>query len=108
MNISAEILVYPGMEHKKSWMKLTVAAMASALLLSNCVTSYDSYGRPIQTADPAAVAAGAVILGVAAYAVGKNNRSHHKHYRRGHGHHGHHGYRSHGYYGRHGYSSCGY
>ncbi|MBT8043407.1 MAG: hypothetical protein KJO79_00530 [Verrucomicrobiae bacterium] len=67
------------MEYKKPWIKLTVSGIASALLLSNCVTSYDSYGRPIQTVDPAAVAVGAVALGAVAYAAGKDNRRHYRH-----------------------------
>ncbi len=75
------------MEHKKSWIKLTVAGMASALLLSNCTTTYDAYGRPVQSVDPVAVAAGAVILGAVAYSAGKDDRhrhrSHHRSYRRG-------------------------
>lgn len=96
MNKPGQKTVYLGMKHKKSWIKLTVAGLASALLFSNCVTSYDSYGRPIQTVDPAAVAVGAVALGAVAYAVGKNNRSHYRH----HGHYRHYGHRySHG--GRH-------
>lgn len=70
------------MEHKKSWIKLTVAGMASALLLANCTTTYDSYGRPVQSVDPVAVAAGAVILGAVAYSAGKDDRSNHRsHYR---------------------------
>ncbi|MCP5538187.1 MAG: hypothetical protein H7A51_18390 [Akkermansiaceae bacterium] len=85
------------MEHRKSWIKLTVAGIASALLFSNCVTSYDSYGRPIQTVDPGAVAVGALALGAVAYAAGHNNGHHHSgHYRRS----GHYG----GYYG--GYRGC--
>ena len=82
------------MKHKKSWIKLTVAGIASALLLSNCVTSYDAYGRPIQTVDPAAVAVGAVLLGTAAYAIGHNNSGHNGHHYRssGYRHHGHRGH----------------
>ncbi len=93
------------MEHKKSWIKLTVASIASALLLSNCVTSYDQYGRPIQTVDPGAAAVGALVIGAAAYAIGENNRSHRPsrgYYNSGHGR------RSSGYYGGGGYSGCRY
>ena len=83
-------------ERKKSWIKLTVASIASAMLLSNCVTSYDQYGRPIQTADPAAVAIGALALGAIAYSAGKSDGDYHggRHYRsRDYGHHGGHRYR---------------
>ena len=90
-------LVYIDMEHKNSWIKLTVAGIASALLFSNCVTSYDAHGRPIQTVDPAAVAVGAVLLGTAAYAIGHNNSGHNGHYYGSSGYHhgGHHGHRRH-------------
>mgnify|MGYP001814101091 CR=1 FL=1 len=90
------------MERKKhTSLKLTVAAIVAALGLSNCTTTYDAYGRPVETVDSGAVALGAVVLGAAAYAIGKNNGSSHKHYYghrgRGYGHHGHHGwYRRHG------------
>jgi len=88
------------MKHKKSWIKLTVAGIASALLLSNCVTSYDQYGRPIQTVDPGAAAVGALVVGAAAYAIGHNN-SH-----SGRGHYSGYGHRSRGHYGGHGYRGC--
>ena len=84
------------MERKKhTSLKLAVAGMVAASGLSNCTTTYDAYGRPVQSVDPGAAAIGAVALGVAAYAIGKNNGSSHKHY------HGHHGgyYKHHGYHG---------
>ncbi len=84
------------MERNHSWVKLTVAGIASALLLSNCVTTYDRYGRPVQTVDPAAAAIGAVAIGAVAYAAGKDDRHHHSSHHR-YGHHGH--YRGHGYRG---------
>ena len=76
------------MERKKNTsqhrsLKLAVAGIVIALGFSSCTTTYDAYGRPVQSVDPGAVAVGAVALGVAAYAIGKNNRSSHKHY---HGH----------------------
>lgn len=91
------------MEHKKYIsLKLAVAAIVSALGLANCTTTYDSYGRPVQSVDPGAAAIGAVALGAAAYAIGKNNRSsHRRHYTsRGgnYGHYGHRGYRRPGCY----------
>ena len=81
------------MQQKKSWLKFIVAGVTSALLLSNCVTSYDRQGRPIQTVDPAAAAIGAAAIGVIAYSAGKNNSSHH---------HGHYGYHR----SYHGYRGC--
>ena len=85
------------MKHNDSWIKLTMAGIASAVLLSNCVTSYDQYGRPIQTADPAAVAIGAVALGTIAYSAGKSDGRHQR---------GHYRSRNYGYRGGHGYRGC--
>ena len=87
-----------GMERKRlTSLKLAVAGIIAALGLASCTTTYDAYGRPVQSVDPGAAAIGAVALGVAAYAIGKNNRSSHKHYyghRGGHyGHYGHYGHR---------------
>jgi len=92
---------HKGMKHKLSSIKLAVGAIISALFLANCTTTYDSYGRPVQSVDPVAAAVGAVALGAVAYSVGKNNRhksyytpSHYRH--RGHSYHrGHHGHRRH-------------
>ncbi|MBT8038498.1 MAG: hypothetical protein KJO21_13255 [Verrucomicrobiae bacterium] len=72
------------MEQKTSWMKLTVAGMVSAFLLANCTTTYDGYGRPVQSVDPVAVAAGAVVLGAIAYSAGKDQRHDHRRYHRSH------------------------
>ncbi len=64
------------MERKKHRsLRLTVMAIVAALGLSNCSTTYDAYGRPVETVDSGAVVLGAVVLGLAAYAIGKNNRS---------------------------------
>ncbi|MBK1832062.1 hypothetical protein JIN77_15100 [Verrucomicrobiaceae bacterium R5-34] len=75
------------MIHQLSSVKLAVGAMISALFLANCTTTYDSYGRPVQSVDPVAATVGAVAIGAIAYSAGKNNSSHHGHhghYRRGH------------------------
>jgi len=48
------------------------------------MTTYDAYGRPVQSVDPAAATAGVVAAGVLGYAVAnKNNDRHHHHYDRG-------------------------
>lgn len=73
-------------------------ALLVAVGLSSCTTTYDAYGRPVETIDPAAAALGAVAIGVAGYAIGQNNSHdyhHHGHHRPPHrphhgGHHGHH------------------
>ena len=89
------------MKQQLSAIKLAAGAVIAALFLANCTTTYDSYGRPVQSVDPVAATVGAVALGAVAYSVGKNNRS--KNYHRGHyshrghghyrGHRGHRGYR---------------
>ena len=92
------------MERKKHIaLKLVVTGIAVALGLANCTTTYDAYGRPVQTVEPGAAAIGAIALGAAAYAIGKDNGTKHRHYygNRGYnyGYHGHHrGYRRHGCY----------
>ena len=64
---------------------LTAAAVLVALSGSSCMTTYDAYGRPVQTVDPGAAAAIAVGAAAVGYAVGHNNRPN---------------YYYHGYYGR--------
>lgn len=51
--------------------------------LSSCTTTYDSYGRPVQTVDPGTAAAGAAVAGVAGYAIGRNSDNDKKYYRGG-------------------------
>jgi hypothetical protein len=53
---------------------LTKAAALLALLpLASCMTTYDAYGRPVQTVDPGAAAAGVLAAGAIGYAIGQNN-----------------------------------
>lgn len=46
----------------------------------SCMTTYDAYGRPVQSVDPAAAAAGIAAAGVIGYAIGQNNDHHHHHH----------------------------
>lgn len=68
-----------------------------ALGFTSCSTSYDAYGRPVESIDPATAVVGALVIGAAAYAIGNNKerKRHHKHHGCHHGgyHHGgyHHG-----------------
>lgn len=82
---------------------LTRLSLALALIVGvgssmSCMTTYDAYGRPVQSVDPAAAVAGAAAAGILGYAIANNNDDHH-HY---------HGYRRGGYYGRGGYYRRGY
>lgn len=61
--------------------------LVGALLLSSvsCMNTYDAYGNPRQTVDPAVATAGVAAAGLIGYAAGKNNRStrnHHHHHHR--------------------------
>jgi hypothetical protein len=60
----------------------------------SCMTTYDAYGRPVQSVDPAAAVAGAAAAGILGYAIANNNNDHYHH----HHHHGY--YRGGGYYRR--------
>jgi hypothetical protein len=80
---------------------IKAAVLLAVLPLASCMTTYDAYGRPVQTVDPAAAAAGAVAAGVVGYAIGQNNEPryyygrgyygghYHRHYHRHHHHRGH-------------------
>lgn len=48
-----------------------------------CMTTYDSYGRPVQSVDPGLAMAGVAAAGVLGYAAGNNNHNNHGHYRHG-------------------------
>jgi hypothetical protein len=75
-----------------------IAVTALAGFGTSCMTTYDAYGRPVQSVDPAAAVAGAAAAGILGYAIANNNDDHH-----------HHGYYHHGYYrGGGGYYRRGY
>jgi hypothetical protein len=54
----------------------------------SCTTTYDAYGRPVQTVDPGVAVAGAAAAGVVGYSIARdqNRDRYHHHYR--HSHHG--------------------
>jgi hypothetical protein len=76
---------------------LTLASAAVSLGGVSCMTTYDAYGRPVQSVDPGAAAVGIAAAGVLGYALANDN-NHHHHY---HGHY--HG----GYYRPYGYRPYG-
>ena len=59
---------------------LKVGALILAIAGTSCMTTYDAYGRPVQTVDPGAAAAMAVGAAAVGYAVGEHNH-HHGYYR---------------------------
>lgn len=55
---------------------LVLAIGASSV---GCVTTYDSYGRPVQTVDPAVAVAGVAAAGLIGYAIGDSRGHYHHH-----------------------------
>lgn len=97
------------MTGKTSFSRFAVLSMLGVLLMSgiSCMTTYDHQGRPVQSVDPGAAAAGAVAAGVLGYAIANNRGDrHHHHHAYNRPHYGHRGgyYRAHrhrgGYYRR--------
>ena len=59
---------------------LKVGALILAIAGTSCMTTYDAYGRPVQSVDPGAAAAGVVAAGAVGYAIGQHNDDHHHYY----------------------------
>jgi len=57
----------------------------------SCITTYDAYGRPVQSVDPGLAVAGVAAAGLIGYAAANNHGHGHGHYRGG-------GYHRGGYY----------
>lgn len=58
---------------------LKVAALILAIAGTSCMTTYDAYGRPVQSVDPGAAAAIAVGAAAVGYGIGRHNDHHHHH-----------------------------
>lgn len=63
-------------------------SLLAAFIMSSvsCMTTYDTYGRQVQTVDPGLALAGVAAAGLIGYAVANNNNNndnHHGHYRGG-------------------------
>ena len=89
---------------KKFWLKIG-GAVGIAVMASSCTTSYDAYGRPQQTVDPAMAVAGMAAAALVGYAIANDGGGHRGHHG---GHHGYHGghYGGGHYGGHHGGRSC--
>ena len=46
----------------------------------SCMTTYDAYGRPMQTVDPALAVAGIAAAGIIGYAAADNHHYHNDYY----------------------------
>lgn len=77
-------------------LRLAAASVLAACAFStvSCTTTYDAYGRPVETVDPGAAVVGAAAAGVAGYAIGRSHDDNHHHYYNDSYRH-----RNHGYYG---------
>jgi len=54
------------------WIPLA-ALLVSSFVSVGCMTTYDAYGRPMQTVDPAVAVAGVVAAGAIGYAIADHN-----------------------------------
>ena len=66
------------MNNKFSALRISVLFLAAACIASSvsCMTTYDSYGRPVQSVDPALAVAGVAAAGLLGYAVANNHSDH--------------------------------
>jgi len=60
------------MKKNKTIIRIGLALLA-VVGFSSCTTTYDAYGRPVQSVDPAAAAVGALAIGAVGYAIGHND-----------------------------------
>jgi len=50
-----------------------VAAVVIAATATSCYTTYDAYGRPVQSVDPGAATAAALAAGAIGYSIGHHH-----------------------------------
>lgn len=56
------------------------ALLFAVVATTSCMTTYDAYGRPVQSVDPAMAVAGAAAAGVLGYAIANDHDDHHHHH----------------------------
>ncbi len=68
-------------------MKIPFATLAAAILVAftstSCMTTYDAYGRPVQSVDPGLAVAGIADAGLVGYALANDNDDDYRHHRSG-------------------------
>jgi len=64
----------------KSLILKSAAVLTAIVASTSCMTTYDAYGRPVQSVDPGAATAGVLAAGVLGYAIANNNDDHHHHH----------------------------
>jgi len=63
--------------------QLIIVGSLAALLGTSCMTTYDAYGRPVQSMDPGAAVAGMATAAIIGYALGNDDDDgHHRHHQR--------------------------
>jgi hypothetical protein len=60
----------------------TMAVILMGAMATSCYTTYDAYGRPVQSVDPGTATAAALAAGVAGYAIGRDRDDRHHHHHR--------------------------
>lgn len=67
------------MKNKSSFLRWSAVSLLAACIASSvsCVTTYDTYGRQVQTVDPGLAVAGVAAAGLVGYAIANNNNDHH-------------------------------
>lgn len=63
------------MKNKSSFLRWSAVSLLAVFVASSvsCMTTYDTYGRPVQTVDPGLAVAGVAAAGLIGYAVANNN-----------------------------------
>ncbi len=56
------------------------AIILAAASGTSCTTTYDAYGRPVQSVGPGTAVAGAAAAGVLGYAIARDRDDDHRHY----------------------------
>ena len=57
----------------KRFLLRAIAIVGFAAMATSCTTTYDAYGRPQYSVDPAVAVAGVAAAGVIGYAIADNN-----------------------------------
>lgn len=70
----------------KRILQAACVALASLTTLS-CMSTYDAYGRPVQSVDPGVAVAGAAAAGLIGYSAGRDRGRDRVYYRERHVHH---------------------
>jgi hypothetical protein len=66
-------------KNKSSFLRWSAVSLLAVCIASSvsCVTTYDTYGRQVQTVDPGLAVAGVAAAGLVGYAIANNNNDHH-------------------------------